>query len=376
MSLLGFGHLAGTVAAANGAGDDSAWIPDGIKPGGILNRNDSFKVIGFGCNSVSFGFDPSLGDYCIGRSLSHGCRGTWSLVLAQIDWQNHCLNYIHDVLDTRNGLVSISGGERVRHAYDAQVMAWDNEIWVAFECSGVGINRAASCMGPLNNNLVLDTARTNVVIEGGDDRKYHYSASVPKLLAYKNRAYIYWDRIKSELVGRRRVDTTAWGVEIKKRSDGKFWAVDSNGKTVRSMTSNNPAAVEVFGVDPSDPRSNGVADLFQTITDGQTIFMTGARGGADCTGPAGSAEGCYRLTIGKTTNPLGYHTFNQNLIPDRYMPKSSAEYYRFVYRPDDGKTVLLGGMSRNPQGIPGALFGTWAYVWPTNLFPVATQVSH
>jgi hypothetical protein len=109
------------------------------------------------------------------------------------------------------------------------------------------------------------------------------------------------------------------------------------------------------------------------MTDGQTIYITGARDGTDCKGPGRPAPGCYRLTIGKTTNPLGYHAFNQNLIPDEYMPQSSAEYYRFVYRPEDGRTVLLGGMLRNPQGIPGALSGIWAYVWPTDLFGVASR---
>jgi hypothetical protein len=229
-------------------------------------------------------------------------------------------------------------------------------------------------MGPLKRDLTLDTTRTNVVIQGGDDRYYHYSASVPKLLAYKQRAYIYWDIIKSRLADRKRVNTTAWGVEIRKGADGKFWAVGS-GRSGRSMASNDPAAMEVFGIDPSDSESDGVADLFQTVSDGQTIYITAARGGSDCTGPGGLAAGCYRLTIGKTTNPLGYHAFNHNLIPDAYLPKSSAEYYRFVYRAEDGKTVLLGGTLRNPRRSPGALVGMWAYVWPTNLLSVAGKAA-
>ena len=203
---------------------------------------------------------------------------------------------------------------------------------------------------------------------------YHYSASVPKLLAYKHKAYIYWDRIKSRLAVRHKlVDLSAWGVEIKKGSDGKFWAVGSAGQTGRSIASNDRAAVEVFGVDPQDPRYDGIADLFQTITDGQRIYITGARGSRGCSVPGSLVAGCYQLTIGEATNPLGYHAFNQNLIPDTYVPESSAEYYRFVYRPDDGRTVLLGGMLRNPLHIPGAPIGIWAYVWPDNLFPVAAQ---
>jgi hypothetical protein len=371
--LVGPLNLAGTSAPASEPGANPAWIPQGIEPGGILSRSNSVKFTAFGCNAVSFGSDPSLGDYCIGRELSQRCRGTWSLVLAQIDWSHQRINYVHDVLDTRNGPVPISGGKKVRSAYDPQVMAWNDEIWVAFECTGQGINRAATCMGPLRKDLTLDTTRTNVVIQGGDDRTYHYSASVPKLLAYHGRAYLYWDRLRWRWSDHKRVDTTAWGVEIKKGSDSKFWAIDSTGHTGRSISSNDPAAVEVFGLDISDPESNGVADLFQTVTDGQTIYITGARGGRDCTGPGGVADGCYRLALGKTTEPLGYHAFNQHLIPDEYLPKSSAEYYRFVYRPDDGKTVLLGGMLRNPQHIPGAPVGIWAYVWPANLFSAASR---
>jgi len=342
--------LAGDAEPASQAVKDPHWIPQGIKPGAILNINDSAKFAELGCNSVSFGSDPSLGDYCIGRQMSQGCRGRWSLILERIDWANRRFVYVHHVLDTRNGDVPIGGGKRIQNAYDAQIMAWGNETWVAFECTGDGINRAASCMGPLKDDLTLDTARTNVIIQGSDDQQYHYSASVPKLLAYKHRAYIYWDRLKWRWTDHKRVSTTAWGTEIKEGADGKFWAM---GSASRSMASNDPRAVEVFGVDPSDPSSNGIADLFETITDGQTIYMTGARGGSDCRGPGGSAQGCYRLTIGRTIDPLAYHTFNRNLVPDEYMPISSTEYYRFVYRREDDKTVLLGGMMRNPRNIPG-----------------------
>jgi len=358
-------NLAGTAAAASGAAEDPPWIPEGIRPGGILNPADSTKFTGFGCNAVSFASDPSLGNYCIGRLKSRGCRGPWSLVLARINWAYQRFEYVQHVFDTRNGPVAISGGKRVSNAYDPQVMAWDNETWVAFECTGEGINRAATCMGPLKKDLTLDTSRTNLVIQGADDRYYHYGASVPKLLAYKHRAYIYWTRIKSTLPPRRPVKIDTWGVEIKKGSDGKFWAVGSAG---RSMASNDPAAVEVFGTDPSDPQSDSLADLFQTITDGQTIYITGGRGGSGCFAPGGLSAGCYRLTIGKTTDPLGYHGFNQNLIPDSYLPRDADQYYRFVYRPSDNKTVLLGGIFLNPQHIPGAPVGIWAYVWPANLF--------
>src|SRR5689334_21049900 len=188
--LLVFFGVALTTAPAVEAGEDTPWHPEGIARGGIFNRNDSVKFTELGCNSVSFGSDPILGNYYIGRALSQRCRGNWSLVLARIDWAGHRFAYIHHVLDTRNGPVPISGGKRIRNAYDAQVMAWNNETWIAFECTGEGINRAATCMGPLSKDLTLATARSNVVIQGGDDREYHYTASVPKLLAYKIRAYI------------------------------------------------------------------------------------------------------------------------------------------------------------------------------------------
>src|SRR5690348_15170669 len=121
--LIGRLNLAGTSAPASEPGANPAWIPQGIEPGGILSRSNSVKFTAFGCNAVSFGSDLSLGDYCIGRELSQRCRGTWSLVLARIDWPHQRINYVHDVLDTRNGPVPISGGKKVRNAYDAQVMA-------------------------------------------------------------------------------------------------------------------------------------------------------------------------------------------------------------------------------------------------------------
>ena len=338
-----------------------------------FNATTAMYITSDNCNAVAFGTYPVLGDQWIGRVLNNtdnSCTGLkWSLSLSQINWSANVnlekkITMSKKVFDTSNGAVRISDGYMIDSAYDATVEKWNNELWVAFECYGIGQGMwaSSSCVGPLLQDNTIDLSRTNVVIFGT-----HSSASVPKLLVYKGHLYLYWSSIvfdnETSLIMQRIVTR---GAELaQESSEGRrLWVTGSMGK---AFMADSPSAVEVWGLDPSDPRSNTSADMFQTVTDGTWIYFTGARGGSGCFGPGGTQSGCYRLTIGRTQNPLGYHSFNAELIPDSALPPNPQEYYRFVYRPDTGNTWLVGGNFLNPASLSGVMTGTWAFPWPENI---------
>jgi len=345
--------------------------------------SNGFPVQRFGCNSDSFGSIPELGNLFIGRidnTDATTCNNQrWSLVLARMDWNAHAMTNIGTVLDTSHGLITLSDGFNIWSAYDASVAKWNGELWVAFECGGPqGFGTAASCVGPLTSNLKLDTTRTVVVVNGGSavpGDATLYSASVPELLAYQGHLYLYWTAV--HLTQTTWLDITGRGIELTQEPGGlrRLWAKKSSGMPAGSaIFPNDPSVTEVFGLDPSDSRSNSAADIQDVVTDGTSIFFTGGRGGSGCLTPLGTQPGCYRLTIGKTSTPLGYHAFNHELIPDSVLPPNPQEYYRFVYRPDTKGTWLLGGNLINPANLQNVMTGMWAFPWPENIFSEPAQI--
>lgn len=355
-----------------------------------LSRSASWTpVVTYGCNAVSFGSSPGLGNLYVGRMLNNTdprdiCSGyNWSLVLARMNWRDHKITYEKTILDTSKKPVVLADGNVIYSAYDATVALWRAELWIAFECYGEGPDFhgvASNCIGPLKNDLMVDTGRAIVVVKGGtvDDRdSYLYSAAVPKLLVYGDRLYLYWTamQLRRSAVGHNfdfatDIGTlTTRGIQLGQGGAGKsLSAIDNSQRSVgHAIFANDPSSVEVFGLDPDDPMSNTAADLFQAVAVGSHIYVTEARGGSGCNTPHGTSAGCYRLTIGESTNPLGYHTFNNHLAPSNSLPDNPQEYYRFVYRPEDQKTALLGGNFVNPQNLPGVPSGIEATIWPTFL---------
>lgn len=361
----------------------NSWPPSWLSSiDNLISPSSWTSIGGFGCNSVSFGTSPVLGDIYIGRNLNRHCDGTsaLSLVYVFMNWSSTSLQQKRVLIDTSLGAISLSDGNQITNAYDASVMVWNNEIWVAFECYGYPNFQhqgASGCVGPLNKDMSLNLSRTVAVIGGtsfNPNDVYGRSASVPKLLVHKGIPYIYWSVVKYlKSDPNAGVDVTSRGVELAQESGGlrRLWAKVNGQPKGSYLASDDPASVEVFGVNLSDTNSNKAADLFYTVSDDNYIYFTGGRGGDGCLLTTGGiniwANGCYRLTIGRATNPLGYHAFNENLISDNYLPQNPQEYYHFVYRPNDGRTVLIGGNFLNMLNNPSLNSGTKFFVWKDNL---------
>lgn len=321
----------------------------------------------FGCNSVTFASDSSLGDTVVGRkSNTQGCdpKARWSLAIGRIDWANRRIDYEGMLLDTSQGEVTLGDGHVVRSAYDPITARWNGETWIAFVCV-TGDAVVSDCVGPLDRDHSLDLSRTTVAVSGvrAKGAGYDFTAGVPKLLAFEGRLYLYWTMVAIDAATRKFVRLTVRGTELKQEIPGlkRLFAAGHMGEAART---NAPSTVDVFGLDPDDETANVIADIYQVITNGSEIYFTGARGGDGCLTPNDSAPGCYRLTIGKTKTPLAYHSFNNQLVPDDLLPHEPVSYARFLYRPSDHKTVLLVGAFHNRGHDPEAPSGMAFFVWP------------
>jgi len=302
----------------------------------------------YGCNAVALATTPALGNTYVGRRMNSApgnpCGGMyWSLVLAQMDWNLGTLAVSSTLVDTSAGGVTLGDGTTIESALDPAVATWQGQTWVAFECEYRGIT--STCAGPLRSDNTFDYAHSRVVVSGDTSG----SASDPKLLVFQGSFYLYWSRVD---LSRQTVTTRGTSLSVQ---NGTLYAQDYGAS----------GGTEVYGLSADNP---GIADLFQTATDGTTIYLTAGKGGTGCTWPLAGTPGCYRIAIGKTTTPLAPDCFNAaSWIPDSELPSNPEEHYRFVYRPSDGATVLLGGNGVAPTLPNGALGGTWAFTWPENL---------
>jgi hypothetical protein len=364
----------------------SSLQPTWLQSVNLVSPSSWTPVNPYGCNAVSFGTTPALGNLLIGRILdntdpSNNCSGTnWSLTWATINWATNTITQGPKLLDTSAGPVKLGDGNSILSAVDATATVWNNEVWVAFECYGYGNFKypaASSCVGPLNKDLSLNLSRTVVVIGGTSynaNDTYGYSASTPKLLTFDGNLYLYWSLVKYPLsTPNAWTNITTRGIQLAEEPTAtkRVWALTSYGLANQAIAANDPSSVEVFGLNPNDPESNTSADLAQVITDGSEIYFTGGRGGSGCLSPGGTSAGCYRLTIGSASAPLGQDIFNQSVIPSSYLPPNPEEYYRFVRRTTDGRTVLLGGNFLNPTNDPTLNTGMKFLVWPTELLQYA-----
>ncbi len=176
-----------------------------------------------GCNTVSYGATPNLGNYMIGRARNgdpftgtcnfdkkRGMSLTWD----QIDYSKNKVTYLYTLFDTTNPVPVERGKSIIVSAYDATVAPFDGEYWVAFECIVRGYSNASACVGPLTFNRItakvqMDASRVSVIATGTGAKPFGSAVSVPKLVAHKGRLYIYWDSLIIDMTGARRNDWPA-----------------------------------------------------------------------------------------------------------------------------------------------------------------------
>ena len=299
------------------------------------------------CNEVSFAAIPGDPGHVIGR-YNNTCNGpTFSIARYAIDWNARTLTLANIAFNTGGGNVPISKGDSVSTAYDATVMSYGGELWVAFECGGnlAGCQTASSCVGPMNASGVIDPARTNVVVLGNNSLGdgYLYSGSVPELLNFNGTPYIYWSAVKINAA-----NTSVWanitgrGMKLTE-AGGQLWNANT-GTWVGSADPNN--TVQVWGLEAGST----VTDLQGVFTNGTDIFMTAGVAGAGCAMPFWPPT-CYSFSISKSSNPLATDTFkNGTQLPAGELPTNTHSYSRYIQDPE-GRGYILGGYYTN---VPGA----------------------
>ena len=345
-----------------------------------------------GCNNVSYATIPEMGPWMIGRTdnadpMNSGCSfqisGSQSLTLTKMDWSSNQMTYHHRLFDTSTPVPVVNNGANytISTAYDAAVVAYQGEYWVAFECHGsdgagspvVFTERAvAICVAPLKidtpvtettiSNLTLDNSRLSIVIyddpsiaDPYDSRTdYQHSASVPKFVTDPSgNLYLYWSSVTVDssnfnYIGYATSDARthfqrgiSYGTQLEKNGNRLF--VKGTNKAVGSIDSNYVHLVY-----------NG--DSFQILSFNGKYLMTGATTSSDganslaCASPLGAfpwnrraMKDCYRIYFATSDTPLGLFT----KIDAPNSPFNAQEYFKFVYKPTSigsGETILLGGV--------------------------------
>jgi len=317
------------------------------------------------CNAVSFAQFPDDLDLFLGRvdvdAPPRSCTGNqWSLALFKMDWVGSALRYVDAVMAIPADLppgVGIRSGAQLTSAYDPTIARYHGELWVAFECWGKNFSGVSACIAPLrltdSQSARVDLQRLSVAVSGTStdaSSPYQYSASVPKIFTFRNRIYLYWSVVQFPWGGNETsfLNVTTRGMELEEDA-GRLWGKHSNGASIPSLDPSRN--IEVLGLVAGDPLSDSAADMFGVHADETTIYATAGVGGKGCVTPSQAIYGCYRLRISATTDPLGFRTFNRNILSSHAAPANPQELTRFVKHPSDG-LFLMGSYIESPKEYP------------------------
>jgi len=310
------------------------------------------------CNEGPFGQIPGDPVHVIGR-YNNGCtsqNGTvgpsWSLARWSVDWSTYHVTFDNMIFDTSPGSVAISGGNSLNTYYDATIVSYAGELWVAGECGGTiaGAGTASACIGPLSTTTwTMNPARTNVAILGNDSlgNGYVYSASVPKLLVLQNNLYLYWSAVDIQASSGTWQAITERGTQLAElpATSGLLWAART-GSAVGSRDPNYTVEVWGLGTATSD---NATADIGGIFTDGVSVFANGSIAGTACGTPFWPPT-CYSLAFAKSANPLGNDIFNSGtVLPVAYLPTNAGGEIR-LFTDSSGKNYLWGSYFTNTPG--------------------------
>jgi len=136
---------------------------------------------GYG-NSVTFTQVPGKPEFFIGRSFEvEGYNYTkQSLILARYDSNTRTFTKIKDLLTPGT---MVADGFIVEAAYDAHASSYE----------GAGSVAIASLD---TENWILDLSSLSIVVNGTISNGKVYSASVPKILNYQNKIYLYYTSVE------------------------------------------------------------------------------------------------------------------------------------------------------------------------------------
>jgi hypothetical protein len=305
------------------------------------------------CNSVVFSQLPTDRDHFIGRIGKNG--GTCadvnpkSLALFQMNWGASTLHFERYILTPPLEIAAKGETYRASNLYDPSVAFDSGELWVAFECAVDGLVGASTCIGPFDfEHGQIDAKRVSLLVKSGDadpESPYSYAASVPNLVLFKGRLYVYWSAIKIEKATRKWEIITIRGMELVKDPSeaARLWGAGSVG---RPVASHDPSRnMEIVGIDSADPYSNQTADLKGAFAAQNSVYLfvsvggKGPDGTQSCTTPKGTSPGCFRLEVLRSSVPLGTNSFIERLVSPA-PPLNPADYQRALFAPDGTLKVI------------------------------------
>lgn len=336
-----------------------------------------------GCNASAFAQVPGSSTLFIGRQLltengelapperANDCSGgnpanqkvgkvfnRWSLMLDKFDWSSGKFDVVKPLLDTSidpktgvSGAIITGGqfrGAIVRSAYDPSVAVYGGVVYVAFECTlqngaHFKVFGTSSCISRYDiRSQTIAMDQMQVIVSGVDKPEISKAAAVPHLLSYSGRLFLYW------LDGTREAGQGySWqlrGAELEK--NGNVLSLKGAGNNPASTDGN---ASTIMWDDERDPGK--FADLFYLYTDGKNsdgIYVLSGAGDRNCTAPSGKSPGCYRLSIGKTDQPIAFNAFKSTQAIATIMPTNPVEYAVVIRNPNNNLEIF-GHFIRPPN---------------------------
>jgi hypothetical protein len=318
------------------------------------------------CNSVSFTQFPDEPKLFVGRLFHYADEepvvgtaqecwhpkkklGWTSLALFRMDWNQGRLVLGNTVFQTKQQLPS---GSKIISSYDPYLAKINGQNYIAFECFGL-FSTVNACVAPLLPDHTVDISRLTVPVIG---RFAAASASVPKLLLFNDRVYLYWSVAYGTdfdpLV-------TTRGMEVTTDASGRLWGVESIGKSV--MTDDSHLTHLVAAPNPQDSTANREIEVesLRVVSGNQIEALVGAGG---IRKPEEPDPAFYRLQKSFASNPLGENAFGKELQPTAGLPVNHEGYSRYFVGPD-GRSIIMGVFYQSKSPYPGKTVpnGYWQF---------------
>lgn len=338
-----------------------------LPPSSYYGQQAANILIPTGCNASDNAPVPGMPSLFIGRQLfkpdgsplplKSGCGNSeaseairnnrWGLVLSKLNWATKQFTILKSLLVPPLKIpAGPFKGVVIRAAYDADIVVYRGKHIVAFECTfgpagqTYGIDGTSSCLATYNAaKQEIDPETINVVVSGKRAGALFYSASVPNLLVWDGRLFIYYSAVtvrKGKFVR-----VVVRGAEITPNSEGFYW-VEGVGRLAYAT---DPRTVEVWVPEEGSRLTDTSVDLKSVWTRDGKVLMLAGLGGEGCAAP-GPQPGCFRMSVSVASHPLTPRVFNQSLhVNAALLPTNPQGYTRPVRNPE-GKCLLLGNFFR------------------------------
>jgi hypothetical protein len=365
---------------------------------GYMGESDWQSVDFSGCNAVAVAEVPGSPNLFVGRRLIRGdgrmagwngapddCSGgsrqflsedlfnQWGLVLLRFNWSNRKFAIVKPLIDTsrtkivdrqqrgrftccHNRSLGEMAGLVIKSAYDPDMVNFEGKDILVFECTVldspvskkfhiVGTSTCSSIFDPREN--MVDASHTKVLISGrlAADGTFQ-SASVPHLLVFNNRLYLYWSAVT--VMHGRFSKVEVYGTELELVGND-LRVKGSAAAPVNSVEP--PLTVPVWVPNSKDPMSNSTIDIRYLWQHGNSVIAMAAAGGDGCVDEGGASPGCFRIVLVQSPNPLGKGIFNRGKpIPASELPTNPQAYARPIKGPKGGFWIIGDFYRPKPNG--------------------------